>query len=58
MFFLETVPLFLSQGLDDRPPIPYMKAWIRRWAASRKVRSTCKAILTTVSDFVKPEWKT
>ena len=53
LFFFKTGPP-LSQGLDDcpPPPPPYLKVWIRYWTATRTVRSTCKAILTTVSDFV------
>ena len=54
LFFLKDWPP-LSQGLDDSspPPPPYLRVWIRYWTATRTVRSTCKAILTTVSDFVK-----
>ena len=26
-----TAPPPLSQGLDDRPPLPYLKVWIRHW---------------------------
>ena len=29
IFFLKTGPPPLSQGLDDRPPFPYLTVWIR-----------------------------
>ena len=50
-FFFKTGPPCLRVWMTAPLP-PYLKVWIR-WTATRKVRSTCKAILTTVSDFVK-----
>ena len=29
--FSEARPHPLSQGLDDRPPPPYVRVWIRHW---------------------------
>ena len=43
--FLETTPPPpLSQGLDDRPPPPYLKVWIRHWLKRNTLLKRWKVI--------------
>ena len=34
----------LSQGLDDRPPLPYLKVWIRHWLKRNTLLKRWKVI--------------
>ena len=44
--FFQTAPLPLSQGLDDPPPPPYLKVWIRHWI-SRLSHKSGQILLNT-----------